>query len=235
MSVTLRATLMLNLMRAEWIKLSRRPMTWVLLGVFLLLMLTTFSAMFFAVALHDGVFGGVKIAILDTLVAQFRHELRFPGIFGGVLGQINSFGGICAIVLAAGTLGSEYTWGTLRLQLARQPDRGRYLVAKILVLHLMLVLGMVIALLAGSLLALLFSSILGATGHVSLRDVLLLPIAMLRALYVLLPYVMCTLAICVIGRSVLAGVAGASSFSSSITALRPSRFSPPSTIPSSPS
>lgn len=200
--------MMLNLMRAEWLKLTRRPMTWLLLGIFLLLMALTFGAMFFAVALHDGVFGGVRIEILDTLVEQFRQELRFPGVFGSVLGQINSFGGICAIILAAGTLGSEYSWGTLRVQLARHPHRGRYLQAKLLVLHIILFLGMAIALCVGSLLVLLFSSILGNLGQITLSDLVGLPLGMLRALYVFLPYVMCVVAMCAIGRSVFAGVAG---------------------------
>jgi ABC-type transport system involved in multi-copper enzyme maturation permease subunit len=198
---------MRNLMHAEWIKLTRRPVTWILLGVFLFLMLLSYLAMFFAVGLHDGLFG-VTITILGEQIDQLRLELSFPGVFGGVLGQINSFGGICALILAAGSFGSEYGWGTLRLQLARQPQRGRYLVAKLLVLLLVLLIGMFIALVFGALLALLFGSILGDVGSISARDVLLLPVGMLRSLYVILPYVLFTVAACMIGRSALAGVAG---------------------------
>lgn len=202
---------MLNLMQAEWIKLSRRPMGWILLGVFLLTMLLFLSVEFLVVAAHDGTFTGGNLRISmtnETLTEQFRQILRFPGIFGGVLGQINGVGGICAIILAAGTMGSEYNWGTLRVQLARQPDRGRYLAAKILVLLLVLLIGMVLALIIGALLALLYGSILGDVGSLALTDLLLLPVGMLRALFVFLPYILLTLAVSVIGRSVFAGVAG---------------------------
>jgi ABC-type transport system involved in multi-copper enzyme maturation permease subunit len=201
---------MLNLIRAEWLKLARRPMSWVLLIVFLLVMLLFLGIEFLAVALHEGLlFGGtIQISLEGPMVRLFRHELQFPGIFGGVLGQINSIGGVCAVILAAGALGSEYNWGTLRVQLARQPDRGRFLIAKTLALLSLVLVGMAIALLVGALAAWGFGSILGNTGSIGVRDLLLLPIGMLRALYVMLPYILFTLAVCVIGRSVFVGVAG---------------------------
>jgi ABC-type transport system involved in multi-copper enzyme maturation permease subunit len=200
---------MLNLMQAEWLKLSRRPMARILLGVFLLLLFTYLTIWFLVVALHTGIFGGNIIQFFNTeQIEEFRKEVAFPGVWGSTLGQVNGVGGICAIILAAGALGSEYNWGTLRLQLARQPDRGRYLLAKTLVLFFVLLVGMIIALLFSSLLALLYGSILGNVGSVSLRDVLLLVVGVLRSLYVILPYVLVTLAICVIGRSVFTGVAG---------------------------
>jgi ABC-type transport system involved in multi-copper enzyme maturation permease subunit len=197
-------------MRAEWLKLVRRPMSWVLLIIFLLIMLLFLSIEFLAVALHEGLlFGGaIQIRLEEPMINLFRHELQFPGIFGGVLGQINSIGGVCAVILAAGTLGSEYNWGTLRMQLARQPDRGRFLAAKTFALLAVVLLGMAIALIVGALAAWGFGSILGDIGSVGVRDLLLLPLGMLRALYVMLPYMLFTLAVCVIGRSVFVGVAG---------------------------
>jgi ABC-type transport system involved in multi-copper enzyme maturation permease subunit len=104
--------------------------------------------------------------------------------------------------------GSEYSWGTLRLQLARQPQRGQYLVAKTVALLLFLLLGIGLAMLCGSLLGLFFGAVLGNSGQVSASDLLLLPWRMLRSLYVMLPYVMFTVACCVLGRSVLAGAVG---------------------------
>jgi ABC-type transport system involved in multi-copper enzyme maturation permease subunit len=202
---------MLNLIRAEWFKLSRRPMTWVLLAVFLALLVLLRLTEFLMLALHDGLFSGgqVRLSLLrEEQVAQFRLQLSFPGIFGAVLSHVNGVGGICAIVLAAGAMGSEYSWGTLRAQLARQPNRGRYLVAKIVALLLILLCGMAIGLLAGALLALLLSSLLGNVGMATAGDLLRLPLGMLRSLYVMLPYIMLTIAGCILGRSVLAGAAG---------------------------
>jgi ABC-2 type transport system permease protein len=202
---------MLNLIRAEWLKLTKRPLTWVLLAVFLGLMVLNLAVEFLVVALHDGAFSGgsAQIKLLpEEQVTQFRLMVTFPGIFGAVLGQVNGVGGICAVVLAAGAFGSEYSWGTLRTQLARQPRRGTYLIAKLITLHLILLDGMVVAMLVGSLLAGLFGWLLGHPGNAQLGAFLALPLGMFRSLYVIMPYVMFTVACCTFGRSVLAGVLG---------------------------
>ncbi|NJK79952.1 MAG: ABC transporter permease subunit [Chloroflexaceae bacterium] len=202
---------MIHLVQAEWLKLTRRPMTWILLGLFLVLLAFNSLGWFLFVALHDGTFTGgtTRIQILDDVqVNQLRLQLRFPGVFGDVLGYVNSIGGVLAMVLAAAAVGSEYGWGTLRLHLARHPRRGRYLIGKIITLLLVILAGMVIALLIGSLLGLLLGSILGNVGSITPGDLLLLLPGILRALYVILPYILFTIAITIIGRSVLAGVAG---------------------------
>jgi ABC-type transport system involved in multi-copper enzyme maturation permease subunit len=201
---------MLNLISAEWFKLSRRPLAWVLLVVFLALLLLLLLSEFLVVALHDGVFSqGAQLSLLrEEQVVQFRLHLGFPGIFGAVLGHVNGVGGICAIVLAAGAMGSEYNWGTLRTQLARQPNRARYLVAKLVALLLVLIAGITIALLLGALLALLFGMALASTTGALTVGWLALPMGVLRSLFVLLPYVMFTIACSILGRSVVAGAAG---------------------------
>ena len=201
---------MLNLIRAEWFKLARRPMAWALLVVLLALLVLLRLIEFMAVALHDGIFSGgeIRLSVLaEAQVQQFRQQISFPGIFGAALGHINSVGGICAIILAAGALGSEYSWGTLRTQLARQPQSGRSLAAKLIALQLGLAAGILICLAAGAGLALVFGLLRGGSGAVGLADLAALPLGVLRAQYVMLPYVMCTIAGCGIGRSVLAGAA----------------------------
>ena len=200
---------MLNLIRAEWFKLTRRPLAWVLLGVFLALMVLLLATEFLLVGLHDGIFsGGARLALLSQeQVTQFRLHLGFPGVFGAVLGHVNGVGGMCAVALAAGALGSEYSWGTLRTQLARQPNRGRYLLAKIVGLLLVLLAGILIALAIGALLALLFSAFVPGTAGAAM-SLLALPVGVVRSLYVLLPYLLFTIACCILGRSVIAGAVG---------------------------
>ncbi|HJZ49468.1 MAG TPA: ABC transporter permease subunit [Roseiflexaceae bacterium] len=200
---------MLNLIRAEWFKLTRRPLAWVLLAVFLTLLVLLLATEFLLVGLHDGLFsGGARLALLrEEQVAQFRLHLGFPGIFGAVLMHVDGVGGMCAIALAAGALGSEYSWGTLRTQLARQPNRGRYLIAKIAGLLLVLLAGILLALLLGALLALLFSALVSSTSGAAASS-LALPLGVLRSLYVLLPYLLVTVASCILGRSVIAGAVG---------------------------
>lgn len=202
---------MWHLIRAEWIKTSRRPMAWVLLIGFLAQLALFLSLLFLVVALHEGTFtdGQASITVVsEEQIEQYRLQLQFPGVFGEVLGQINGLGGIFAVILAAGVLGSEYQWGTLRVQLARYPDRGRYLTAKVLALLGALLVGIVLSLAVGVGLALLYGGALGSFGSVTPSDLLLLPLGIGRSLYVMLPYVLLTIAIAAIGRSVMAGVAG---------------------------
>ena len=201
---------MLNLIRSECFKLARRPMAWLLLALLLALFVLLRGVEFLAVALTDGLLTGgeARVEILrPEQIAQFRLQLTFPGIFGAALSHVNGLGGLCAIVLAAGGLGSEYSWGTLRTQLARQPNRARYLLAKLAALLLTLLAGIGLVLALAALLGLLFSVLLGAGGGLGPGLLLALPLGALRALYVLLPYLLLTLAGCAIGRSVLAGAA----------------------------
>lgn len=204
-----------NLIAAEWLKIARRPLTWALLGVFLSLLVLYLGLEFLVVALHEGLFSGGS-ARLEVLgpeqVEQFKRQLSLPGVFGAVLGQVNSSGGILAIILAAGFLGSDFGWGTLRVLLTRAPDRGRYLLAKLIALQLALLAAVVIALLVGTLIALLCGSALGLPQSLSLRDLALLPLGVARALYVILPYVLITFAAAAFGRSALAGVGGGLAF-----------------------
>jgi ABC-2 type transport system permease protein len=204
-----------HLIAAEWLKLTRRPLAWVLLVLFLALFVLYLTLWFLVIALHEGIFSGgaTRFEVLaPAQLAQLKLQLSLPGVFGTVLGQFNSSGGIFAIILAAAAIGSDYHWGTLRTLLVRAPSRRLYLLAKLISLMLALAAALLITLVVGSLLALLFSRILGLPGIVAPRDLLLLPLGIGRALYVVLPYVLLTIASAVFGRSVIAGVGGGLTF-----------------------
>lgn len=200
-----------NLFAAEWLKITRRPLAWIVLAAFLFLMALYLGLWFLIVVFQEGALSGgeLRLEVLGPAqVAAIKHQLGFPGIFGAVLGQVNSTGGICAMILAAGAFGSDYGWGTLRALLARAPGRGAYLAAKLLALLAALLLGIVIALLVGCGLALIFSAALGLPNQLGLRDLLVLPLGVLRALLVILPYLLITCVCANFGRSVLAGAGG---------------------------
>lgn len=204
-----------NSIQAEWIKLRWRPMVGILLAVFLLLTTLFLSFWFAIVALQEGSFDGgqTRIELLrPEQIAQIKRQLSFPGIFGAMLGQINGIGGIMAIIIAGGAMGSEYGWGTLRAQLIHQPRRSLHLAAKCVAIMLLLSLGCLIALVYGSGLALLYSSLLGLPVELSPGDLAGLPLGIGRALYVLLPYVLCSVTFAILGRSTLAGVGGGLTF-----------------------
>lgn len=200
-----------NLIAAEWLMLRRRPLAWILLAIFLGLMLFYLVTWALVIALHEGTLSGgtTRLEVLGSAqIAEIKRQLSIPGIFGTVLGQVNSTGGICAIILAAGFLGSDYSWGTLRMLLTRAPQRGIYLCAKLITLLFGLLVAILIALLLGTVVAVACSAALGIPSILTARDMLLLPVGIARSLYILLPYVMVTIASAIFGRSVLAGVGG---------------------------
>jgi len=193
---------MINLIRAEWLKLSRRPLSWILLILFLVLLVAQILTQF---ALTLGM--PVRSGIVSAQFEEWRRGVIFPGIFATALSHVNGLGGIFAVIFAAGAIGSEYSWGTLRTQLARDPARDRYLLAKLTTIMLMLATATMLATLLAALLSAVLSPILGSAIRITPDDLMNLIPAILRALYVLLPYVLLTAYATLLTRSVLGGVA----------------------------
>ena len=193
---------MINLIRAEWLKLSRRPLSWILLILFLVLLVAQILTQF---ALTLGM--PVRSGIVSAQFEEWRRGVIFPGIFATALSHVNGLGGIFAVIFAAGAIGSEYSWGTLRTQLARDPARDRYLLAKLTTIMLMLATATMLATLLAVLLSAVLSPILGSAIRITPDDLMNLIPAILRALYVLLPYVLLTAYATLLTRSVLGGVA----------------------------
>lgn len=193
---------MINLIRAEWLKLSRRPLSWILLILFLVLLVAQILTQF---ALTVGM--PVRSGIVSAQFEEWRRGVLFPGIFATALSHVNGLGGIFAVIFTAGAIGSEYSWGTLRTQLARDPARDRYLLAKLTTIMLMLATATLLATLLASLLSAILSPLLGAAIEITPGDLMNLLPATLRALYVLLPYVLLTAYATLLTRSVLGGLA----------------------------
>jgi ABC-2 type transport system permease protein len=193
---------MINLIRAEWLKLSRRPLSWILLILLLVLLVAQILTQF---ALTLGM--PVRSGIVSAQFEEWRRGVLFPGIFATALSHVNGLGGIFAVIFAAGAIGSEYSWGTLRTQLARDPARDRYLLAKLTTIMLMLATATLLATLLAALLSAVLSPILGSAISITPGDLMNLIVATLRALYVLLPYVLLTAYATLLTRSVLGGVA----------------------------
>ncbi|HEU5086392.1 MAG TPA: ABC transporter permease, partial [Roseiflexaceae bacterium] len=186
-----------------WLKLTRRPLTWVLLAIFLALLVLQLVTQAVFANLLDGASGG-----LAAQAGEYQRRSMFPGLFGSALGHLNSLGGIFAVILAAGALGSEYGWGTLRTQLARQPNRSRYLLAKIITLLFMLVIAAAITIALAALVGGLIGLVTGQVGALGPGDLARLPLGLARAVFVLVPYMLLAICFTLLGRSLLAGVAG---------------------------
>ena len=132
----------------EWFKLRRRPLPWIILGVMLAFVVLA-NVAFLILALAPAATPGVAAA-----AAALRQLVTPPNSLFVTLSSVNQVGAVLAIILGAATIGSEQGWGTLRLLLARQPDRPRYLAGLLLVLALALLGGLLAVVVVGLLLSL---------------------------------------------------------------------------------
>lgn len=196
------------LTRAEWMKLTRRPLTRGLLAVFLGLF--AFQATVYALAVVADRAGliGLGGAFGPAQLEEYRRRASFPGIVGAVFEHVNGLGGVFAVILAGAAMGSEYDWGTLRTQLCRTPDRAAFLAAKLAALLLLLLAGMLLALGFGLGLGGVLGALVGGAGGPDAATLAAIPLALVRALFVLLPYVLLAVCLATARRSMLAGVAG---------------------------
>lgn len=200
--------MLLNLLRAEWLRLRKSPLALILLALFLLLLVIQIALQLLVSLMAQGL-GGVSVQMFpEPQLIQFRAGATLPGAIGTALGHGNGLGGVFAIILTAGVLGNEYSWGTLRTQLARQPRRALLLCAKLLALLGLLALALLLAVALGAALGALGDAVLGASPNPATSLITTLPLGLLRSLYVLLPYVLLTTAFTTLGRSTLAGIAG---------------------------
>jgi ABC-2 type transport system permease protein len=121
---------------------------------------------------------------------------------------IATFGTLLAVVLAAGTAGSEYAWGTVRLMATASSGRLRLMTARLIVVFVLVTL---IALLA-VFVALVYSAVITeANGGSDFSFVTAgflkeQSFSFARTLFVMAPFVTLAFAAAVVGRSTLAGV-----------------------------
>lgn len=123
---------MKHLIIAEWRKLSRRPLPWVVLGIVI--------ASVVAVVL-----GGALLAISNVITVYDENDnatnaaailpsFTLPGAIPMTLSVVRQVGTWLLIIFVAISIGMEESYGTLRIMLSTGLDRTRYLLAKLIVL-----------------------------------------------------------------------------------------------------
>jgi ABC-type transport system involved in multi-copper enzyme maturation permease subunit len=98
--------------------------------------------------------GGVDKATFDWL-------LTFPGAYEAVLALAFEFLGIIGLIYVVTAAGSEWTWGTLKVAVARGQSRWQYTVATFASLGFILLIGLLITFAAGVAAAAIGGSIAG--------------------------------------------------------------------------
>lgn len=190
---------MIGLLQSELFRLRKRPQTWLLLFIGFLL-----TAL---------VYGGFVVGALLTSGSdqnEFQQVLTFAELpdFGLGIG-LGFFGSVLIIIVAAGMMGNEYSWNTLRPLVARARSRASLMTAKLLTLLIYSVLFSVAlaALIAG--LALISSMIVGIDAAFSMDALRESAEFTMQVVFVNLPYLAFAFLLATVARSNAAGIAGA--------------------------
>jgi ABC-2 type transport system permease protein len=191
-----------RLINAEFFKLRKRMMTWVLAALLVGLVLLLYTVLW-SISGRVTRFGEHN----EFTGEDLRRALFLQGSVPFALQIAGTFGAILAIILAAGAVGSEYAWGTVRLMATASSGRGRLIAAKLVVVAALTVAGV----LAAIAVAVAYSAIVtqvdggGDYGFLTATWFREQFAAFGRTLFVMSPYVALGFGAAVIGRSTLAG------------------------------
>ncbi|MBA2262326.1 MAG: ABC transporter permease [Solirubrobacterales bacterium] len=149
----------MTLFGAEFLKLRRRPATYVSLAVLLVILALLYLALASAPTESAG----------DELVV--REILSFPAAYLFLVGFVLGLGGLISVAYGGAASGAEWAWGTLRVALARGESRTRYVLLKFAAVALMLILAVIVVFVVGVLFTLLAASVAGVDpGNVLTRE-----------------------------------------------------------------
>ncbi len=194
---------MTRLISAELFKLRKRLMTRVLLFVLVGIMIVLYLLLLAVSKVTMPVHGAEEIGTIQNL-------LGLPLAIPFALSMLSSLGTILAVILIASSVGTEYSWRTLRTMLICSESRLKLLGAKLVAAGILILIGMVIGLATGFLMSLITTAIGGysfdfsfATGGY-LWDQFL---QFWRTFYVLMPYALLGFLLAIVGRSAMPGIA----------------------------
>lgn len=158
---------MLNLVRVELLKLRKRWMPWILIGVMVvILILTTWASYAEYHRLEEGVRYLETRPILSdkmaqvlaqqlALLEQARESLVLPTSIYGTFSMVHIVGAVLVVILTASVVGGEYGEGTVRQTLIKGVRRRDYVLSKVIALLLAVLVGLLIAALLGIILGLI--------------------------------------------------------------------------------
>ncbi len=144
---------MWNSVRAEFLVLSRRPATWILIGLWFVL------SSIFGYGWNYPAYLRNPADPRNPLFKMLPHYLVANRVLGYPF-----FGGVIALILGVLVLGSEYNWGTLKTLFTQRPGRLQVFAAKVVALQLALFGFVVASFAAGA----LWSSLIAARQGASL-------------------------------------------------------------------
>lgn len=183
---------MLHLLQSELFRLRKRPQSWILL---LIMFLAT-----------GGLYVAFAIAAAVSDPEGIRDELMLPRVFQSGMQLSSLVGFILIVVMAAGLIGNEYGWDTIRPLIARSRSRAGLLTAKWLTVAIYTVVlflfGLVVAVGFSAVTSAIAGNFEGVSGDL-LGD---WTVSFLRLLISNAPYVALAFTLALITRSNAAGI-----------------------------
>ncbi len=158
---------LMTLVRLEFSKAIRRPMTWILAVIFVGFMGFMYIALALTVIAAEAGVEGME----DFDIGGLEQQIFLPDALGFGSSLVVGVGAVVMIVFAAGLYGSEFGWATVRTLLLMRAGRSQIVLAKLILLALMSLvfsaLGM-LTVLAGSLSSeLIAGDAADVTGHLT--------------------------------------------------------------------
>jgi hypothetical protein len=188
----------MRLLRGELHKLVKRPAT-----------LTTFGIVGLAIVLIYVALG----AVAATLPAGDDRDglaglLTFPDAYRSLMALFPLFGGMALAIYAGLVIGSEWSWGTLRLAFTRGELRWRYVLTTFTAIALLALLAIVALFAVGFVAALVAGSLSGfPRGELGDGETLVwLPVGLLGAWFGMVVIASLAFAVSLIARSQVAGI-----------------------------
>ena len=184
----------------EWLKLLKRPMTWI---IFLFLVPGT-----------AGIMGLSYVSVLFSGMDSENRALNLQGIMlpGGIMNSLDiagALGGILMVVLAAALIGSEYGWGTIRPLVGSGASRSKVFLAKLIALIEAVITFVILGIAAGCLASLALTWFEGnpiTLGTVDAAWVLDLGLSIARTTFVIFVGATIAFSVAYVTRSLAAGI-----------------------------
>lgn len=190
---------MFNLLSSELFRLRKRRQSWILFGL--------------AVALIGLIYGGFVVAGLATS-GQESQDLREQATFEsfaefGIAMSVGFFGSVMLIIVAAGLMGNEFSWNTLRPLVARARSRSGLITAKLLAMAIFTALFTVALVVVVAVMYGVGSQIVGLPSGFSMGVLGDGFEYAARMTYTNIPYLLLAFMLATVAKSNAAGIAGA--------------------------
>ena len=187
---------------AEFLKLRKRQMTWVLLSV-LIGIIVIVNLLLLAISKVKTPGTGLGQGNIATLLGL---QSAIPFAFS----MMASFGSALAIILTASSMGNEYNWKTIRTALVSSESRFKFIISKLISLGLLILGGMLIAVIAGFIMGLITTGLGGNAYSFSFLTGSYLWTQFLqywRTFYIIIPFALLGFMMAIVGRSAMPGIA----------------------------